>query len=356
VNAPELIQEFYKQNPNAEGGGRIKGRRKARIRTIALPSAPTSSTLLYNPMQNALQLSLYPADQEDYIAILDSTFNTLAINAGGEWFTTPALTEDAPEEENALIRTASIQQEDIAPANPPEPASNTPGPTRGVPSTPVPRTGPLPSDGGVLDPQPSLSTERPLPRTPECMRSKSPQDSWRQHTWAESITSDSTDRAQWENPRPWDSLCPSEVSTSQRPGEASSSSGLAVEEQLEGPLRGRRRDRSQKRKRGKRAQPGPKFYCGNCNKDGVNHRYADCPLRRGCLHCDKKGHWTHDCWNPHIKCRPQRCRVGPYHKNYGLRCPEWATGLEHTSPWDEDDMAAAMDFGEALYDDIDWEA
>jgi hypothetical protein len=63
-------------------------------------------------MNNALQLSFsHPNSSKDYLALLNSSFNTLTIHTGGEWlFSTMTLAKDTPEE-GTFIRTASLSEE-----------------------------------------------------------------------------------------------------------------------------------------------------------------------------------------------------------------------------------------------------
>jgi hypothetical protein len=108
---------------------------------------------------------------------------------------------------------------------------------------------------------------------------------------------------------------------------------------------------------GKRKRKGKhSFYCSKCNRDGVDHRYEDCPLWRECLYCQKKGHYSHDCHHPHARCTVHRCQVFPDHQYYGRNCPVKATELQPiTHLWDEYDVDD-VDAGEALWEDIDWES
>jgi Chromo (CHRromatin Organisation MOdifier) domain len=81
ITAPELIKEFHKCNPNAEGGERIK-RRKKRQKICTTTSTPTSLTII----SNALQISLeYPYSEEEYSSILEATFAMEALAIGGQW-------------------------------------------------------------------------------------------------------------------------------------------------------------------------------------------------------------------------------------------------------------------------------
>jgi Chromo (CHRromatin Organisation MOdifier) domain len=105
VKAPELIKEFYQRNPNAIGGGRIKARRKRQIHTITTPT-------IFSSMSNALQLVFqYPNSEEDYLQLLDSSFNTLTVCEGGEWFFLgTSLAADTPAEPTQ-ISTSTVQED-----------------------------------------------------------------------------------------------------------------------------------------------------------------------------------------------------------------------------------------------------
>jgi Chromo (CHRromatin Organisation MOdifier) domain len=105
VTALELIKEFYECNPNAEGGGRIKGRKKRqKIRTTT--STPTPLTT----MSNALQISLeYPYSEEEYFSILEAMFTMEALAIGGQWSILGTSTaKDSPESVNVITTTTII--------------------------------------------------------------------------------------------------------------------------------------------------------------------------------------------------------------------------------------------------------
>jgi Chromo (CHRromatin Organisation MOdifier) domain len=112
ITAPELIKEFYECNPNAEGRGRIK-RRKKRQKIHTITSTPTPLTT----MNNALQISLeYPYSKEEYSSILEAMFAMEALAIGEQWSILGASSaEDSPESINVITATAISTEEGETP-------------------------------------------------------------------------------------------------------------------------------------------------------------------------------------------------------------------------------------------------
>jgi Chromo (CHRromatin Organisation MOdifier) domain len=133
VTTPELIKDFYECNPDAEGGGRIK-RRKKRQKICTITSTPTPLTT----MSNALQISLaYPYSKEEYSSILEAMFAMEALAIGGQWSTSGASSaEDFPESIDIITTTATILTEEGETPDSGSPQSLSPVKPGELPTTP----------------------------------------------------------------------------------------------------------------------------------------------------------------------------------------------------------------------------
>jgi Chromo (CHRromatin Organisation MOdifier) domain len=108
VTAPELIKEFYERNPNAEGGGRIKGRRK-RQKICTITSTPTPLTTINNALQILLK---YPYSEEEYFSILKATFTIEALAIRGQWSILGTSSAKDSLESISIIATTTIPTEE----------------------------------------------------------------------------------------------------------------------------------------------------------------------------------------------------------------------------------------------------
>ena len=132
VTTPELIKEFYEHNPDAEGGERIK-RRKKRQKICTITSTPTSLAT----MSNALQILLeYPYSEEEYSSILKAMFAMEALAIGEQWsILGMSSAENSPESINVITATAIPIEEGETPDSGP-PQSSSPIEPGELPTTP----------------------------------------------------------------------------------------------------------------------------------------------------------------------------------------------------------------------------
>jgi hypothetical protein len=168
--------------------------------------------------------------------------------------------------------------------------------------------------------------------------------------WASPPPSDATDQLPRTYLSDGDSVCAPTISAAACGGPPPGDSGIHPSI-VEGPQK--KRQGGDRRSATFKSQKKRKHYCGKCNSDGVSHTYDTCPTWPRCRLCKRKGHWDNDCRRPHQQCTVNRCKVHQSHAFYGTRCPLWGGHVE--DGWHYN-FAEEMDAGEALFDDIDWEA
>jgi hypothetical protein len=173
-----------------------------------------------------------------------------------------SLTTDALEP--AQISTSTIQEDhpltspraSQEPLLPPTNSISSPLPNANSPTLAYPGSPGDPGSRHVVSARGDVSGD------PHVMRPKSPHDPWSVFGWAQPSADHSPDQLQGVCAADGDSLRPSHVASPSHGGPSTGGPGIS-------PLK----------ITGKRKRKGRKsFYCGRCNKDGVDHKYKDCPL------------------------------------------------------------------------------
>jgi Chromo (CHRromatin Organisation MOdifier) domain len=265
VKAPELIKEFYQRTPNAIEGGRIKAKRKRQIQTITTPTTSSS-------MSNALQLALqYPNSEEDYLELLNSSFNALAVCERGEWLFLEASLATDTSAEPTQISTFTIQEDHplASPRALPKPLV----PSKDSIFSPRPDTASptlaYPGSPGVSGSRHEIPARSHVARDPHTLRPESPHNPWQVFGWAQPSAGDGAHQLQRIHTTDGDDLHSPLVASSSHRGLSTGDPGIS-------PLR----ITGKCKRKGKKS-----FYCGRCNRNGVDHKYDDCPTWRECLYC-----------------------------------------------------------------------
>ena len=107
----------------------------------------------------------------------------------------------------------------------------------------------------------------------------------------------------------------------------------------------------------KKVRPGiAQYYCGKCNRDGVDHTYEDCPEWHNCCFCDAIGHWSFHCITPHVKCTAKQCLVQIGHRHARAHCP--TSGISHSKEYvyTYKDMEGRVVVSGSMFEDLDWQS
>ena len=96
------------------------------------------------------------------------------------------------------------------------------------------------------------------------------------------------------------------------------------------------------------------YYCGKCNRDGVDHVYEDCPKWRNCCFCDAVGHWSFHCVTLHAKCTDEQCLIQIGHRHAGARCPTSAISRGEEYAYAYEDTEGRVVVPESMFEDLNW--
>jgi hypothetical protein len=119
-----------------------------------------------------------------------------------------------------------------------------------------------PESPGVSSSRHEVPTRGHVAGDPLTLRPKSPYDPWKVFSWAQPSAGDSAHQLQGVHATDGDGLRSPVIMSLSHGGPSGGDSRVS-------PLR----IMGKRKRKGKRS-----FYCGKCNRDGVDHKYEDCPL------------------------------------------------------------------------------